>query len=217
MFFRNIHINMYKNFLVIEYVYTFVMGGNVKDAFTEEPRTTTVCAVCDSSFEHKYKYNRTVCRDCKDKLNDPSNLETEVEVDIDSDTRTITVNVRLNSTVHNKISIDIPTESVDGEQIIGVLRLEGDNESWYEDAWVENPQMSYDVSVTRGSYEFSFSWPFDNGKVQEETTDSVREEYQRAVGDLFEADTITVTFSFSDSSLEDLQETVETPNYLIDL
>lgn len=207
------------------------MGGNVKDAFTEEPTTTTVCAVCGRSFEHKYKYNRTVCSNCKEELNDPSNLETELDVDVDSDTRTITVTARLVSTVHEKISIDFPTESVDREQIIGVLRIEGDNEAWYEDAWVENPQMSYDVAVKRGSREFEFVWPLDR-EVSEATrnkfernqkygqdgeAESVRDEYQRTVGDLFDADTLTITFSFTAPELDDIERTVETPSYLIDL
>lgn len=207
------------------------MGGNVKDAFTEEPTTESICEVCDRPFEHKYKYNRTVCSYCKEELDDTSNLKTELEVTIDSDTNTIYATARIVSTVHENITVNFPTETVEREQIIGVLRLEGDNGAWYEDAWVENPQFSYDVAVKRGSRDFEFAWPLDS-EVSKSTQQkfeqnlnqrkgdeeqSIRDEYKNSVGDLLQADTITATFSFTGEALEDIETTIETPSYLIDL
>jgi hypothetical protein len=188
------------------------MGGNVKDAFTDPVMTTTDCKVCGNSFEHKYKRNRSVCQSCKSRLNDPTNLATELTSDIDATQQEITIELCLQSTVNDNVSIEFSTNSVEREEIVCVFRIEGDNGAWYEDAWVEDTRFSYHLSVSRGSFSREFVWPSDTTD-----TESVRSEYQNAVGNLFEAETLTVTVSFTDPQLEDIEETIDMPSYVIDL
>lgn len=186
------------------------MGGNVKDAFTSEPKVTRTCNVCETDFKDTVKYGpKQVCKSCKSRLNDVENLEPGIEINIDSDTRTLEIIVTLKSTVDDNIDITVPADEDGREKILGMLRVEADNGDWYEDAWVV--EDTYDFSVRRGATAAGFKWTNDFDE-----TESVRDEYRNVVGDPFDADSVTAEFTFI-ADIDSVSTTADLPTFLVDL
>lgn len=188
------------------------MGGNIKAANTSEPKVERECSVCEDSFQDTVKYSaKQVCSSCKDDLGEPTNLESSITVDKYPDRESIKITVSLTSTVNDYIGIPIDTNSAMSTNIIGLLRVESeDGNIWYEDVWTTGHGYG-DCKVTSGGWSTTFTWPV------EEEVDGIREEYQKSMGDPFDAEQLTISFNFIDSELQDLTEEFNVPSFLVEL
>lgn len=186
------------------------MGGNVKDAFTSEPKVERTCSECGHIFEDTVKYSaKKFCPTCKDRLQTSENIVSEIATEANADTGHVKITVSLNSTVDSTLSIPVETDTENRDELIGFLRIEADNRDWYEDAWVAEDE-TYGYKVRRGNDGITFTWP-----VEEQAT-GIQDEYQSSVGDPFDADTLEITFSFIDPNIDDVSVTIELPTYLVD-
>lgn len=186
------------------------MGGNVKAAMTERPSTTLDCEACGVEFTRKGKHSRVrVCKSCRKRLNDPENLSPSLSVGINDPPNELTLELTIDTTVHKDVRVEVPCEKVDTEEIIAVLRIEtDDDEIWYEDAFVAS--TTYGVSV-KDTHTYIISVP------KTESNSSVREEYQASMGDLFDANELTVTVQFTSEVLGSVSEEVDLPSYKLPL
>lgn len=187
------------------------MGGNVKDAFTSEPKVERTCSECGYTFEDTVKYSADkFCPTCKDNLQTSENLVSEIATEANPDTGDVKISISLNSTVDSTLSIPVETDADNRDELIGFLRVEADTDDWYEDAWVAEDE-TYGYKVRRGADGITFTWP-----IETEAT-GLRSEYQNSVGNPFDADTLEITFHFIDPNIDDLSTTIELPTFLIDL
>lgn len=187
------------------------MGGNVKDAFTSEPKVERTCSECGVTFEDTMKYSaKKFCKSCRKRLKTSENLVSNVTAEANTDTNHVEITVSLTSTVDDTLSIPVETEEDGRDELIGLLRVESDTDAWYEDVWVIEDE-TYDYQVRRGKAILTFEWPI------EQPATGLRGEYQSAVGDPFDADELEVSFTFIDPNIEDVTTTLELPEFLIDL
>lgn len=186
------------------------MGGNVKAAMTETPSKTLLCEICSTEFTRKGKHATVrVCKSCRKRLNSPENVTASLALDLNTSPQELTVEVTLETTVHDDVRIDLPSENIDDEEVVGVIRIENADETiWYEDALVTST-FHGGVSV-KGSARWELSLP-------DAAVDSAaREQYHASVGELFDADDLTVTVQFTSGEIASVKETIETPTHMVD-
>lgn len=179
------------------------MGGNIKDANTKTHKVTRECNHCGSDFEDSVKYGpETHCKDCKEKFNDPSYINTSVELDVTKDGE-IKVDVIFDSETPDNLRVNVSGKRLEEGLIHANLRLESE-EGWCEDIICDAQNyLDHSLGVSREKIK-TVTYP-------DEPETDFREERREVSGELLEGEEIRATVEFQCEELDACSETLTTP------
>lgn len=179
------------------------MGGNVKDAMTDEPKVTRECNHCGSDFEDTVKYGpERHCTDCKEKFDSPEYVEASVELDFNEDGNLV-IETTLKSTAPDNLTVRLPGKQIDKGILFADMRVESDT-GWYEDVLFSDEKYMYHELKVHGSRTETLG-------IADEEDSEIRETNREKHGEVLASDDLNVTVEFYCSEMEDCTATLTTP------
>lgn len=187
------------------------MGGNVKDAMTEDLKVTRECTHCGSEFTDDTKYApERYCDECKSHFNDPKYIEPSVQLKVDENEGVLVTEIVLNNTSPEHIPVHISGKNVDEGTLFAEVLLESES-GWCKDHLCSpkyraskhgtNPLTVQETVMKIVSYPAN-------------SPQSIRKNHYKKQGPVLNSDEITVTVDFYCSKLGSYSDTLTTADII---
>lgn len=179
------------------------MGGNVKDAMTEEPKVERECRHCESTFEDTVKYGPAkYCSGCKEKFDDPEYIQTSIELEVTEDAELL-AHVILDSDAPDGIRVRVPGREVEGGILFARVKFESDKGQYKDVICSDEQYMYHDLKVRDTRTETL--------QVMEEPDNDIRGKFQKSEGNVVEGDEVSVEVEFECDELDGCSSSITTP------